>query len=216
MAQRNLPPLISSRIDPTHRKIYSAAGLLIVDTEHPSGTPYCLMAHQIRPRAQHRHLLHIIGGNRSSRDLDVLDTAFREFYESTGELVDGSAFEALDAAYDDKKTVVLYYPPSKYLLIVVSLSSFYPEDQEILRYLPQDFDRKFSGRGTREVDGLEWVPFFDLLNTCKSSFILFKKKQVDSVDFRYGSSADQFGLPRISVEILGRAPVSDYLQNFFA
>ncbi|KAL0223639.1 hypothetical protein P9112_003029 [Eukaryota sp. TZLM1-RC] len=215
MPPGNLPPLIAKEVDIKHERIYNASGILIVDPDYIRGVPHVLVGFQHRPRSRQRLVIHILGGKRRSSDRDMRETAFRELYEETGELIEGSVFQSFDDAYESKKTSILWHPPGKFGLFVVSLWSFDPEDQEMLRNLPQDFERKYGSGGSRAIAGLVWVPLIDLLRTCKSSYILFKKQHVDTVDFGFDSLREPFGLGRMAVEILGRHPVSEYLKEWF-
>ncbi|KAL0225291.1 hypothetical protein RCL1_003203 [Eukaryota sp. TZLM3-RCL] len=212
----NLPPLINKQVDPVHDRIYLSAGILIIDPLHRSGIPHVLMSIQERARDHPRYILHLLGGAKSPQDRDCRETAFKHFYSKSGDLLDGSVFESFDEAYHNQNTVVLYYPPSKYLLFAIDIRWFSERDQDHIRDLPEDFNRKFPTPGSCDTDGLMWVNLEEFIQTCKSSFILCKKKSLTVIDFPLSSSpSGAYGLSRFTTEIIGRNPVVECFCDWF-
>ena len=144
----------------TVRRRYRACGVLVIATDPKTKRKMLLLGYEDRTKKMNRHntalgyfWLHF-QGKRDDIEHDPCVTAFREFKEETGNVLQ-LYHDSIEKQMKDKEKPKIWYPINNYVLFIV----YVPFDE----HAPTRFDRlcKQTLKDNYQLE-LRWVPALDL------------------------------------------------------
>lgn len=166
--------------------------------------PYALLGAELRPNPSKQIYLNILGGKRENDDDSPADTAWREFWEESGELLLSEEARQFKQRFTDggDERRVLWFKEAKYALFLYHLP--YPAPDWATTITDLFKYRVPKERG--EMSSLHWIPLQDILTLAQQTS---KKKQDTAVD----SDGASYPFYFVAAHMLSNFSLRQHLQS---